>query len=304
MIGPLSVFSCNILRTITKGHFPFLSDMKHSLMIKYLAKECDEVLIQYKDISFELPSVPSIPKIVWTLWYTEENLPDMVKKSLARIKKSLEAIGYDVRILNKSNISTYVDMSDVQFFLDNEMISIQYFSDILRCRLLYKYGGFWIDSTIAILNPDYIETIHNENSFFTLRNDVKGNWYVLGNRWTSFFWATCKYNPFFSFMDKAMTLFVKKHKGVFEYLHFDYTIAMGYTYVPFIRKELDMMLSFHPTAVSGLMSIINEPFDEEIFEDYLKNAPIQKLTYKKQKPEILTETGDITFWGYLLNSWK
>ena len=307
MIGPFSIFCCNILRSLTKKHFPIVSEMKHQLMIKYLAKECGEIVKKYQDIDFEIlhtgMSYSHVPRIVWTLWYSEDNLPYVVKSCLDHMKKSLEALGYEVRILDKDNISDWIDMSDIQFLLDNKSISIQLYSDVLRCRLLYKFGGFWIDSTIAILNPDYLEDIRQTNSFFTLRNNVKDNWFVLGDRWTSFFWITFKYNPFFSFLDESMTAFIKKHGSVFEYLHFDYTIAMGYSYVPFIKKELDLMLSFKPTSVAGLMDIVNMPFDKNVYEEYFYNSPIQKLTYKKHVPIANNESGDITFWGYLMNIW-
>ena len=305
MIGPLSVFACNIIRSITGHKYPAVSDMKHRCMIKYLTNEQESILRKYHNIEYSLPSAPSIPKIVWTLWYSEENMPQIVQLCLSHMKSSLKPLGYEVRILNSDNISNWVNMDDIQQFMDKKKISIQFFSDILRARLLAQYGGFWMDSTIAILRPEYINDIQRNVSFFTLRNDVEDNWCVSGNRWTSYFWATCPDNPIFSYLNEALTDFLKTHGCIFEYLHIDYTLATGYANLPFMMQIIDDFLSTYPTPslLTGLMAVLNKPFSEK---DYLKlciDSPLQKLTYREWNPKNRTEDGEETYWNHISDAW-
>ena len=67
-------------------------------------------------------------------------------------KESAE--GVPVRILTKDNFKEYIDIPDyVLEKYEHGLILPAHLSDIVRCCLLYKYGGVWLDSTILMCGP-------------------------------------------------------------------------------------------------------------------------------------------------------
>ena len=303
---PLPIFFCNVLWAVTKPRGTWFIHKKHELLVRYLGKDLDQVISKHRDRAVEMPPAPAIPKRVWTLWYTKDNQPELVEHCLRRMKRSLEPLGYEVTVLDKGNISSYVDMSDLDPFLERGDIAIQFYSDLLRARLLRKYGGFWIDSTMAVLDPQGLEAMRLSVPFISITKTPRwpqSHNYVLGDKWTAFFWGTYEGNPFFEYLDDAFTYFLKKHHGIFDYLHIDYTIACGYTYVPYIKDQIDSFKAFYPETIDNttLVGLLNEPFDASKLDQITKEAPVQKLTYKGFQP--LKDRGE-TFYTYLARTWE
>ena len=121
------------------------------------------------------------------------------------------------------------------------------------------------------------------------------------DRCSPFFWATYPNNPFFCFLDDCFTSFLFRYGGIFEYYHINYTVGVGYRYVPAIRAQLDWLITIQPSTApfSELMKMINNPFDKNMFEEYLHSTFVQKLSNKKSIPQDYTELGEKTYWYYL-----
>ena len=60
---------------------------------------------------------------------------------------------YDIRVLNKSNCSTYIDTNVNIFSLRHANENNTRFSDFLRAIILSKHGGFWVDASIICHHP-------------------------------------------------------------------------------------------------------------------------------------------------------
>ena len=306
MREPLPVLFCNVMWYLTKPHCKFLMKWKRSLVLRYMEKDLKPVLDKYKDLEYKLPDAPSVPKKVWLLWYSSDNMPEMVDLYLRRIKSSLGRLGFEVNILDKDTIQDFVDMSDLLPYLEQGQIKIQFFSDLLRARLLRKHGGFWMDATYAVLDPSIFDDIVQKVSFVSLREETKKPWRLaMAGRWSPSFWATCPANPFFEYLDDAFKYFLDKHGGIFEYLHIDYTIAVAYKHVPFVREELDSILSYFPDQVRNLelRFYLNEPFDEEKYEEIKRGFPLQKTTHKHFVP-VMEKDGNETFYAHLKRTWE
>ena len=76
---------------------------------------------------------------------------------------------YNLILLNDKNIKKYIDVP-----LKFTHFKLNHQSDIVRTRIIYKYGGIWLDSdTLIIENLDYyFNIIDNYNSFFTLQDEI------------------------------------------------------------------------------------------------------------------------------------
>jgi len=120
-----------------------LSHSKHNtekFTVSVHEKELDEFSMGKSDHS-------SIPNIIWTFWEGDNNI--VVNKCIESWKYYNP--GYDIRILNKSNYSRYIDVN-IDSIPHSKDFTARY-SDYIRCLVLAKYGGFWIDASIICHHP-------------------------------------------------------------------------------------------------------------------------------------------------------
>lgn len=82
-----------------------------------------------------------VQKYLWTYWHSE-SIPDTVTECINSWK--VHHPDFTVIVLNENNYSKFVTI-DVKRQLSK---SDSLFSDILRIKLVKKYGGFWFDSSI------------------------------------------------------------------------------------------------------------------------------------------------------------
>jgi len=116
-----------------------------------------------------------VPKIIWTYWDTEE-VPEIVKLSMKSWKKT--SPNYFINLMNQKNVEEYVSLPE-----NWKKLPPYRQSDIIRLRLLEKYGGVWIDaSTILLEDLDNFISKNNLTLFITpsssLENPVFENWFI------------------------------------------------------------------------------------------------------------------------------
>ena len=77
-------------------------------------------------------------KIIWQYWHQDiENVPKIVKKCLASIKKHYPE--YKINVLSFDTIKDYIELPQrFYWLLENKKISIAHFSDVVRVNLLSK----------------------------------------------------------------------------------------------------------------------------------------------------------------------
>ena len=120
---------------------------------------------------------------------------DIVKAALEHAAKN----NNNVVIIDKTNLMNYLDVPD--FFwskLENNEISIQHFSDYIRTRLLYKYGGIWMDATLFL--TDNLDEDLTKYGFYTIRHGERSDYHICEGKWSTFFMASCKGNKFFKYL--------------------------------------------------------------------------------------------------------
>ena len=115
-----------------------------------------------------------IPKNIWSFWDNPE-LPEIVINCQKNWKKF--APNYKIKLLNKNNIENYVNMPE-----NWQKLPSYRQADVLRLKLLEKYGGIWMDASILLLdNPDNF--VGGNITLFTtpttnLDNPVYENWFI------------------------------------------------------------------------------------------------------------------------------
>lgn len=130
-----------------------------------------------------IKKVDDIPRIIWVYWDSnkENHLVNLCIESMKTY-----FVGYQINILNKTNIQAYIDLP--LFHKDLKLAGI---SDFIRFSLLKKYGGIWIDASVFFTqNLDWIFSKMNEEGAdiflcysdeCTIRNDfpVIDSWFII-----------------------------------------------------------------------------------------------------------------------------
>ena len=116
-----------------------------------------------------------VPKIIWSYWDSHE-IPEIVKLSIKSWKKTSPQ--YKINFMNQKNVEEYVSLPT-----NWKTLPAYRQSDIIRLRLLEKYGGVWIDaSTILLEDLDKFISKNNLTLFITprssLENPVFENWFI------------------------------------------------------------------------------------------------------------------------------
>ena len=280
---------------------------KREANIVRLAREIKPVIDKYAATDYAPPSPPSIPKIVWALWYDDANMPEVVACCLERMRAELPERGYELHILDKTTISDYIDMSDIMPSLESGEIFLQAFSDILRMRLLWRYGGFWLDSTIALLDPAALDRMVSSVSFISLQINKPGN-AQHRTAWSSFFWGSAPGNPLFAYTAEAFAFYLNKHRKMMVYSQLDCTIHAGYRHISFIKALIDNLPDYSqgtPAAHHALFRLRSEPYELQTYEEIAAKWPIQKLPRRKEyQKSIITPDGECeTYYGHIASDW-
>lgn len=149
------------------------------------------------------------PKIIWMYWHSGlAEAPILVRICIESWKRRNP--GWTVRVLNEDSLADWVDMQDVRN--RNPRITIQAFADVLRWRLLKKYGGVWADATLYCNKPldDWLPAELQNSAIFMFRTDNVELIY-------SWFIAAHDTSVLVSSMDKQMSDFICRFGGFRHY---------------------------------------------------------------------------------------
>lgn len=118
----------------------FIYFMFFSKNIKYFIDYVDDKIFFNSE-----PNKALIPKIIWIFWYDEE-IPELVKKCIINIKNLHP--DFEVRILDKNTVSNFIEI-DLNNLV-SKIPKLANLSDLVRLKLLSKYGGVWLDASIIL----------------------------------------------------------------------------------------------------------------------------------------------------------
>lgn len=245
------------------------------VLLDYLGNDLSDIVKKYENTVLNLGN-QKIPRMIWTLWWQGG---DSMNEVVAGCIRHLSSVpGYEVHVLTKDNVQDYIDISDIRPLFRPGHIYVQQLSDVIRFRLLRKYGGFWFDASMFLYDksyPDYI--VENYQFFSGKRKDYDSFYNVAGAKCSTYFWASVAHHPFFEYLDEGLTSFITRHKGVIDYTQTDYTIELGYRNIRFIKETLDSV-PYNNQAIWSLDGLLNLPFDSSQFDDIVKKAHLFKFS--------------------------
>lgn len=151
-------------RAYVAGLRGFIRTVRHTRTMRLLRRLAGWVNRPRQARVRPLPPASPIPKRLWLYWHQgEDNAPRVIAQCLQSWKDLNPA--WEVRVLNQQSIEEEIQLNDLP-----QDISIQALSDVVRLRLLRKYGGVWADATIYAIRPldDWLPSVA-ESGFFAFR---------------------------------------------------------------------------------------------------------------------------------------
>ena len=261
-----------------------VGDKKQMLADSLLDEVAKESGLYDKFRDMDLSSLKPIGNRVWMFWYTGlESAPPIGRKGVSIVSKLPDV---DLVVIDKTNLEEYfIFEGNIKQYFENGNISIQTFSDILRCQLLSRWGGFWFDATLFVTRQDFILT-HKNLTFFTihhLTNDslLKKKWneYFTEGRWSGYGCGGGKNNPIFSFIYEMFLKYYDQYEVIFDYFQIDYIWLYAYTHFEWAKMMID---SVAPSVSCSYFLGQNmlKPFDPEKWNQIIAENEFQKLRWK------------------------
>jgi len=134
------------------------------------------------------------PKIIWLYW-DEPKSPLVVELCVKRIKDLCPE--FEVFFLNKYTIKDFIEIDEIPHKLPNAIVA-----DLIRLKLLAKYGGVWCDSSIFFNdNLDWVfDKINNQDAFLfysdectvDLSHPISENWFIVAPLHSDFILEWCR----------------------------------------------------------------------------------------------------------------
>lgn len=275
-----------------------LSKISYSRYNKYinklLIKQLDCVIKKYENVEYDC-SIKNNSKDIWVLWYQgEKEMPPIISKCYKNLCENFKE--YNIHILTKDNYMNYVSIPNhIMDKLKDGKITFTHFSDILRAKLLRKYGGYWIDSTILSTSNNVL----CDKCFYSIKmsTDFKSS-NVSKGKWCAFFISGEKENPLFAFLDDCFDTYWKNNDKMVDYFLIDYIIHIAYSKFGFAKQMIDNV-NVNNENVFDLLHSLNNVYTKDEYEKLFSKNQFYKLTYKNDFRLFINKQA--TFFNYLTN---
>jgi hypothetical protein len=97
-----------------------------------------------------------IPKIAYSYW--DKNTPPIIERIIEERRQTMP--DWKIILLTDETLGNYINLSSVP--VGYEKLKPQHQADWIRLKLLEKYGGLWLDSSIIINDSAAINEIYDE----------------------------------------------------------------------------------------------------------------------------------------------
>lgn len=233
---------------------------------------------------------------IWVCWWQgKKSMPEMVKKCFNSIIRYSN--GHPVKLITFDNYKDYVQVDyRIVDKLKNGTFKLAHFADLVRLKLLERYGGLWLDSTILLtanINEDFFQ------KFFSVKIRPVDNDSVSEYRWCSFVLGGGKNIRYiYSQLSCMLERYMLENNLFIDYLLIDYFLDILYRQDKSVKETIDTMPFTNPN-LHKLRLLFDNEFDETIWKTIVSNTNIFKLTYKGVHSRY-TKSGIPTFYGHIL----
>lgn len=212
----------------------------------------------------------------WTCWWQgEENAPEIVKACINSQRKNLPSEIQHI-VITKYNYKNYIDFPNyILTKVDRGDITYTTFSDMIREKLIYKYGGIWFDATVLIHKP--FPKKYFELDLFTCKAEKYG--FCSYSKWSLWCMGAKKKNNIYKFLYESFEYYYKYNQTIKYYLTVDYFIMAAMEYINGAREQYEAIPCNNSNA-DILAPHLKDIFEEKKWLEYTEDTYISKLTYK------------------------
>jgi hypothetical protein len=217
-------------------------------------------------------------KTIWIYWHQGwDNAPEICKTCLASWESKNP--GWTVQKLSRDTLDKYIDLPHDIPEIEHKNITFTSLSDIIRIFLLEKFGGIWVDSTLACKIPlDEWIHLYNEYDFLAFSKPAK-------DRLVSSWFLMAKQGSYIIKKWKEKTLhYWQNRSSSDEYFWFHYQFNELYSSDMKFKEIWDntpVMSADPPHAIIPYTEIFSkQKSDTKINALHRLQSPVIKLTYK------------------------
>ncbi len=270
---------------------------KRKFIFSYIRHNHKEIVRMYKDDI--IPKAADVDSYsVWVfLGQGFNDAPELVSCCY----KNLTSKCKNVHSITMSNYRDYVKIpKEIEDRLSSGDISFTNFSDILRCALLSKYGGLWIDSTCWLVSdiPNDVKQL----KFYSIKEfGAKEQAMCSNSNWCAWALGTNEIqNKLFSFVKDIFYDYFKKNRVILDTYFIDYLILFASLEFNDVGESIKHLPSNNEKR-NQLHFLLNKQFDKNKYKNLVDGDNwLFKLSYKSQWVKH-TEDGELTFYGKLFN---
>ncbi len=216
------------------------------------------------------------PRIVWMYWdQGVADAPYIVRHCIESWQRHNP--DWDVRVLDATTVQDYVDLSDVP-----TRLPFRFKSDLLRVRLMARYGGVWADATVFCHRPlkEWVD-LATVSGFFLMRNPGPGRSIA------SWFMAACPSHPLPVQWAERFGRYLRAMRYTPDlYFIFFYLFQWMVKRMPDLQHQFDQMPGLPATASFAMIDCFQNGLDVAVLERCLDaGLPVSKLSWKNVPEE-------------------
>ena len=221
-----------------------------------------------------VPAATGLPRLLWLYWHQgEEQAPKLVAQCL-QTWRDLNS-NWKVRVLHRETLREHISVDDLP-----SDITLQALSDVIRLRLLRKYGGVWVDATAYCVRPleDWLLQLMASGFFaFTLpaHDRLIGSWFL----------AACEGSPLIKTWESAATRYwrVRRRADAYFWVHY------LFEFVTFQDPVAEIIWSNTPIVDSRdcwrVFAVLRteqsvQEYRALAYKSMAEGAPFQRLSHK------------------------
>lgn len=225
------------------------------------------------DTHLDKYSFNEIPKKVWIYWEQgEDNAPIIVKNCIESwIKHNPD---WEITIIDSESLSQFLEMPSLP-----ECLPVRYYANLLRLKLLNKYGGVWADATTYCHRPlnDWLPLLAY-SGLFMFRNPgpdrLIENWFI----------ASTPENLLIKAWENALSTYYNKQTKVHPtYFLAFYLFQWILEKNSLLKSEFDKASGLNAGPTFIMKSVMNSRTNIDQFLKHIKiGLPVSKLDWRTE----------------------
>lgn len=268
-----------------------LFNIHNKKIMSILEKEYGNLADQWNHVMSEKVSGDT----VWTFWWQGiEDAPDGVKHCIRNMERFSGV--KKVVVITKDNIHDYIEFPEYIYDkVENGTITFTHFSDLVRMKLLYRYGGLWLDGGVFPINwlDDKIFNVY----YWSRKVEKHGEANITDSRWCGSLFAA-QAGGVTGFVAEVFNLYWSNHDVQIDYFLIDYLTELAYRHIDEFKTAVDSLPVTNP-AFYETERHLNEPKDEYTdIKRIMTENDFLRLQWRKQYTE-KDAKGRETVYGYL-----